>query len=240
MQRLVHVDLGQRDVILEAPRHRLPVRVHHAERLVTFAHRVDDDSKRDQVVNLFEAEPQLLHLRVNRKEMLGTPGDFRLHPAFVEPSRENIDHTRDIFLALLALGGDESFERPVRARIQVAKRQILEFRFEPVNTQPMRDRRIDFHRLARDLLLPVRRQMIERAHVVQPVGELDQHHPDVMRHRNDHLAEILRLLFLAALEGDLRDLGHAVDQLGDFSAEVRSALRPATRAYLRPRRAADR
>ena len=34
VQRLVHVGLGQRDVVLEAPGHRLPVGVHDAERLV--------------------------------------------------------------------------------------------------------------------------------------------------------------------------------------------------------------
>ena len=38
VQRLVHVRLRQRDVVLEAPGHRLPVRVHDAERLVALAH----------------------------------------------------------------------------------------------------------------------------------------------------------------------------------------------------------
>jgi len=62
--------------------------------------------------------------------------------------------------------------------------------------------------------------MVERAHVVQAVGELDQNDPDVTRHRDDHLAEILRLLFLTALEGDLRDLGHPIHELRDFGAEI--------------------
>ena len=70
--------------------------------------------------------------------------------------------------------------------------------------------------------------MIERAHVVQAVGQLDQHDANVVRHRDDHLAEILGLLFLAALERDLRDLGHAVNQLRDLGAEVRLHLAPAT------------
>ncbi len=61
--------------------------------------------------------------------------------------------------------------------------------------------------------------MMQRAHVVQPVGELHQHDPDVTRHRDDHLAEVLGLLLLAALEGNSGNLGHAVDQLGDFGAE---------------------
>ena len=40
----------------------------------------------------------------------------------------------------------------------------------------------------------------DRAHVVEPVGELDQQHADVARHRHDHLADVLGLLLLARLE----------------------------------------
>ena len=61
--------------------------------------------------------------------------------------------------------------------------------------------------------------MVKRAHVVQAVRELDQHDPNVVGHRDDHLAEILSLLFFAAREGDLRDLGHAVNQTGDLFPE---------------------
>ena len=88
----------------------------------------------------------------------------------------------------------------------------------------MRDRRVNLHRLARDLLLAFGGEMVERAHVVQAVGQLDQHDANVVRHRDDHLAEILGLLFLAALKRDLRDLGHAVHQLRDLGTEVRLHL----------------
>ena len=39
VERLVHVGLGQRDVVLEAPRHRRPLRVHDAERRVAVGSR---------------------------------------------------------------------------------------------------------------------------------------------------------------------------------------------------------
>ena len=220
MQRLVHVGLGQRDVILEAPRHRLPVRMHDAERFVTFADRVNDDAKRDQIVNFFEAEPQLLHLRVNRKEMLGPAGDLGGHSAVGHAARQNLDDVGDIFFALFALRRDESLQRLIRAGIQITKRQVLELRFEPINTESMCDRRVNFHRLARDLLLAFGGEMVERAHVMQAVGELDQHDANVVRHRDDHLAEILGLLFLAALKRDLRDLRHAVHELRDLWTKV--------------------
>src|SRR5260370_8459114 len=105
-----------------------------AERFVTLANRIDDDSKGDQIVNFLEAEPELLHLGVNRVEVFRTSGDLGLHAAFDETARENLDHARDIVLALLPLLGDESLERPVRARIQVAKRQLSSFRFNPIVT----------------------------------------------------------------------------------------------------------
>ena len=53
------------------------------------------------------------------------------------------------------------------------------------------------------------------------VGELDQDHAQVAHHRQQHLAEVLGLRFLAALELDLIELGDAIDDLGDVVAEAR-------------------
>ncbi len=44
--------------------------------------------------------------------------------------------------------------------------------------------------------------------------------PDVLRHRHDHLAEVLRLPVLARGEVDLAELGDAVDQGGDLVPEL--------------------
>ena len=63
-------------------------------------------------------------------------------------------------------------------------------------------------------------QRRERAHVVEPVGELDQQDADVARHRHDHLAHVLGLRQLAGLELQLVELRQAVDDLGDVVAEL--------------------
>ena len=60
----------------------------------------------------------------------------------------------------------------------------------------------------------------ERAHVVQAVGELDQQDADVAGHRDDHLADVLGLLLLAAVELDRVELGEAVDDARDLGAEL--------------------
>jgi hypothetical protein len=57
---------------------------------------------------------------------------------------------------------------------------------------------------------------------VQPVGQLDDQHPDVTGHGHDHLADGLGLGRVAVL--DLVELGHPVDQLGDVRAELTAQL----------------
>ena len=52
------------------------------------------------------------------------------------------------------------------------------------------------------------------------IGELHQDHADVAHHREQHLAEALGLRLLAALELDLVELGHPVDQLRHLAPEL--------------------
>ena len=59
---------------------------------------------------------------------------------------------------------------------------------------------------------------------MQAVGELDQDHADVARHRDDHLAVVLGLRLVARLERQPGQLGHAVDEAGDLLAERRRHL----------------
>ena len=67
-------------------------------------------------------------------------------------------------------------------------------------------------------------QVLDRAHVVEAVGELDQDHAHVLRHRDDHLAVVLGLGLLAALELDPRQLRDALDELRDLVAELGADL----------------
>ena len=61
--------------------------------------------------------------------------------------------------------------------------------------------------------------MFERAHVVQAVGQFDEHHADVIDHGQHHLAQVLGLLLLARGEVNFADLGDALDDVGHLFAE---------------------
>ena len=60
---------------------------------------------------------------------------------------------------------------------------------------------------------------LQRAHVVQAVGELDQEHARVVGDREQQLAEILGLLRVFGDEVELFELGQAIDQAADLLAE---------------------
>ena len=58
------------------------------------------------------------------------------------------------------------------------------------------------------------------AHVVQPVGELDDQHAQVAGHRHQHLAHRRGLLRLLRVELQPLELGDAVDDHRDLGAEA--------------------
>ena len=111
--------------------------------------------------------------------------------------------------------------------------QVLELPLDLPYSQPLRQRRVDLHRLPRDPELLVRGQGGERAHVVEPVRELDQDDPDVLRHRQEHLPDVLGLLLFVCVRAEPGQLGHAVHKMGHLGAEAVFQVRQAVFRVLR-------
>ena len=95
---------------------------------------------------------------------------------------------------------------------------------ERVDAEAVRERRVHLERLARLLELLLLAEVLDRAQVVQPVGELDQDHAHVLGHRDDQLAVVLGVGVLAALELHPRQLRDALDERGDLVAELGAHL----------------
>ncbi len=105
-------------------------------------------------------------------------------------------------------------------RIEEVEGEVLELGLDPRHAEPVRQRPVDLERLLRDAPARLGRHVIERLHVVQPIGDLDQDDPQVARRGQDQLAEGLGLGLVAADVLVLADLGDAVDQRGDLLAEL--------------------
>ena len=152
--------------------------------------------------------------------MLLASGDGCLEPGLTQGV---IELFGNVFqeLPLVALGLAYGLvEHAVAERVCMTEAEILELRLERVHAEAVGNRRVDFQGFAGDADLLVRRHRIERLHVVQAVGELEQDHPDVLHHREHHLAEALDLQLAAAVEVQLLQLADTVHQRGDLRAEL--------------------
>ena len=134
-------------------------------------------------------------------------------PAARRTSRSSADDPldqRDVALPQVAQPVQDAL---ARVRAQLGEGQVLELGLERLHADPLGQRRVDLHRLGGDAPPLVRAlDEVQRAHVVQPVGELDQQHADVLGHRQQQLAEVLGLRGLRRLQLELVELGDAVDQ----------------------------
>jgi hypothetical protein len=96
--------------------------------------------------------------------------------------------------------------------VEFREGEILQLGLDVLHPDPLGQRGVDLHRLGGDPPALLRAlDEAQRAHVVQAVGELHQQHADVVRHREQQLAEVLGLGRLRRLELQLVQLGHAVD-----------------------------
>ncbi len=137
---------------------------------------------------------------------------------------ELCDDLGEVLLASLAALGDHPRYLVELVRLEVVEGQVLKLPLDARDAEPVRERGVDLHRLARLVVAPLLRQCRERPHVVQPVGELDEDDADVLGHRDEHLAQVVGLRLRERLELDLAELGHAVDQVGDLIAEALADL----------------
>ena len=110
----------------------------------------------------------------------------------------------------------------IELRVQVAERKVLQFAFYPGDTEAVGHRRVNIKGFFGNAALLGFRLILQGPHVVQTVGQLDQDHPDIVRHGKQHLAEIFRLALFLGLEMDLADLGDAIDEICHLGAEDRS------------------
>ena len=147
-------------------------------------------------------------------------------PCFASSSRRTVADLRRRTLADAALHFQHLGDALVVFRLQVAEGQVLELPLHVPDAEARGERRVYLHRLPGDAPLVFLLQRPERAHVVEAVGELDDDDAQVLRHRQEHLAQVLRLHLAVAglrvrrLPGDEAELGDTLDHLRHLRPEA--------------------
>ncbi len=220
MERLVAVRLGARDVILDPFLYRRPLVVDRPEHVIALGDVVHEHAHGEQVVDLFERLAALLHLLVDGPEVLRPTRDLALGEAgglqlLLERRLQPLDGP----LPLDLLRPHLARQRAVIVGLEELEGEVLELGLHARHAEAVCQRRVDLARLERDATLLLVVQMLERPHVVESVGELDDDDAGVLRDREQQLAIVLRLLLGGGAEGEGRELGQPVHQLGDLGAE---------------------
>ncbi len=185
-----------------------------AERRVAGVRIVHEHAHAVDVEHLRERVALLAHLLVGGVDRLLAPGHVGGDARALEAVADDVEQPVHHLAAVSPRRLDGAREDAEAQRVQMLEGEVLQLEIQGVEPQPVGDGSVDVERLARDALAMRRRHGIERAHVVQPVRELDQDDAHVLRHREQHLAEVLRLRFLARRELDLVQLRQPVDHVG--------------------------
>ena len=206
----------------------MPEVVDDAQGVVALLHFVHQDPDGDDVMDVVQVPSQLgvsLHLPVNAVDVLGAAGHFGLEARLLQLLLQRVHGLLDQQLLLGLPPGQQVLDMAVLQRLEVVEGQVLELRLDLPYAQTVGQRGIDLQGLPGHGASSGQRQGLQRAHVVQAVGQLDEDHPQVLRHGHQHLPQALRLQVVAGgLLGHLpryvAQLGHPVHQLGHVRAEL--------------------
>ena len=183
--------------------------------------RLHDNADREKIVDLVDRLILIHHLSIDRKEVLDSPLDLRLHAAVMQVFRDILYDVTDPGLSGLPLKMYLLDEIIVDIRLQILKGKIIHLDLDLADAETVRERGVDVQRLSR-LFLPLLRTLIlERPEIMEAVRELYDDHADILRHGDEHLPQVLGLLLhLIDIQIDLGQLRDAVHEEGDIRIEL--------------------
>ena len=222
VQGLVVIRFGHCDIVLETSRHRLPHRVDFAKHRVAILHGVNDDSHRQQVVNLVYIDMQIVHFFVHGIKVFGSAVHFAVYAHFFEFFFDLLANCVQKALSFGLLFGNVFRNILVLGRQQIFHCQIFEFALEERNTKSARKRSIDVKRFFCDTFLLFFGEILQRAHIMQTVGKFDDDNSQILCHSNENLSEVFRLRLFSVDKLKFVEFGYALDKFANLVAELLS------------------
>ena len=186
---------------------------------VAIGHAGGNDAQGQQVVDLVHGNLRLLQLLVDAVKALDAPLDAGLDIVLAKLLHQQPLDSIEELLTLFAARLNRLVHLLVGEWIDVAEGEVFELAAHLAHAQAMGERSVDVEGFASNTLLLLRREMLKRAHVVQAIGQLDQHHAHIADHGQQHLANVFRLAIFAVGELNLVDLGHALDDVLNLLAK---------------------
>ena len=182
-------------------------------------HVVHDHPHGQDVVDLVQRDVLAPGFTLNAVDVLDAALDQRIGAGLVQGLAQPASDRLHDLLASGPLRQQPAGDLAIALGLQQLEGVIFELPAPLLDSQPPRQRREDLQGvagIAGTLLGPVDGRGLQ---VVQTVRQLDQHYPDVARHGQKDLPQVLRLAVVQADDRDVVQLGHAVHQLRHVGAE---------------------
>src|SRR5438105_6395305 len=116
---------------------------------------------------------------MNAVKALDAAFHARRNAGFFYFAAENVLNACKKLLSFFSPRLDRVMHLLISNRVKIAETEVLKFAANLAHSEAVRNGAVDIEGLARDFLLPIRRQVLKRAHVVQAVGKLNKHHANI-------------------------------------------------------------
>ncbi len=213
VQGLVHIGLGGGDIVLEAAGHQVEQVVDVAQDVVAVGDGIHDDPEGIDVIQLLHGLALGLHLAVDGVDVLDAAVGGGVDAHGGEPLGDLILDGAHEALVLLLVALQVRGDFLVFLGGEVAQGQILQLPLDPLHAKPVSQGGVDVHGLPALADLLFRGLVLHGAHIVQPVGDFDEDHPDVLAHGHEHLAQVFHLGLLGGGEVGPGQLGDPLHKL---------------------------
>src|SRR5579862_3563071 len=221
MKRLVAVLLRHRDIIFEAFGYRQVDGRNNSVcgKTIVCIFGIEDDTNCEEIINFIERFAAFDHLVEDAEQMLRTALDLERNLRFAESLFNGLNKLLDVRLALFTFGFELVGNFFVFFGMEIFEREILHLPFHFGDPEPVGEWRVNIDCLFGKPLLLFGRQVFEGAHVMQAVGEFQEHHADVAHHRKKHFPVTLGLSDFVAAE-NIGNLRGAIDNVRNDIAEL--------------------
>ena len=128
--------------------------------------------------------------------MLGATRVFGLNASLLKLWAEHINGAGHVIGTRITAHVHKACQLVIPLWLKRLEGEILQLPLHLPDAESLGEWRIDLERLACDAALLLSPERGEGAHVVETVAKLDQDDADILRHGEEHLADVFRVLLL--------------------------------------------
>ena len=200
VERLIQVEFGCCDVVLETAGHGIPPCVNRAECCVAIPDGADQNADAREVVNIVEVTTAVHHFLIDRVILLGPSTHLSFNFRGFEIVIDRIDYSVHEGIAFRRTIAHKRLDFHINLGVQHSTRQVLELPLHSLDAQAVCERCVDVESFLGFFCRRFRCHKAPGSSVVKTIRQLHNENSNVFRHSDNHFPDCLSLGVVAVLE----------------------------------------